>query len=39
MYVQRFEQHAASLGLTIAPCKARVRLADRESVSQVHLQN
>src|ERR1700735_3869868 len=28
LYVQRFEQHAASLGLTLAQCKALMRLAD-----------
>jgi MarR family transcriptional regulator, transcriptional regulator for hemolysin len=37
LYVQRFEQHAASLGLTIAQCKALMRLADCEGVSQVRL--
>jgi len=37
LYVQRFEQHAAALGLTIAQCKALMRLADCEGVSQVRL--
>jgi MarR family transcriptional regulator, transcriptional regulator for hemolysin len=37
LYVQRFEQHAASLGLTLAQCKALMRLADCEGVSQVRL--
>ena len=36
-YVQRFEQHAAALGLTLAQCKALVRLAECEGVSQVRL--
>jgi MarR family transcriptional regulator, transcriptional regulator for hemolysin len=37
LYAQRFEQHAASLGLTLAQCKALIRLADSEGVSQVRL--
>jgi len=37
LYVQRFEQHAAALGLTLAQCKALLRLADHEGVSQVRL--
>jgi MarR family transcriptional regulator, transcriptional regulator for hemolysin len=37
LYVQRFEQHAAALGLTLAQCKALMRLADCEGVSQVRL--
>jgi DNA-binding MarR family transcriptional regulator len=37
LYVQRFEQHAASLGLTLAQCRALLRLADCEGVSQVKL--
>src|SRR5579862_6715186 len=37
LYVERFEQHAASLGLTLAQCKTLLRLADSEGVSQVRL--
>jgi MarR family transcriptional regulator for hemolysin len=37
LYAQRFEQHAASLGLTLAQCKALMRLVDCEGVSQVRL--
>jgi len=37
LYVGRFEQHAASLGLTLEQCKALVHLADHEGVSQVRL--
>jgi MarR family transcriptional regulator for hemolysin len=37
LYVQRFEQHAAALGLTLPQCRALVRLAEREGVSQVKL--
>jgi MarR family transcriptional regulator, transcriptional regulator for hemolysin len=37
LYVERFELHAASLGLTLAQCKTLVRLADHEGVSQVRL--
>jgi MarR family transcriptional regulator for hemolysin len=37
LYVQRFERHAASHGLTLAQCKALIHLADHEGVSQVRL--
>jgi MarR family transcriptional regulator, transcriptional regulator for hemolysin len=37
LYVERFEQHAASLGLTLLQCRALVRLAENEGVSQVRL--
>jgi DNA-binding MarR family transcriptional regulator len=37
LYVQRFEQHAASLGLTLPQCRTLVRLAESEGVSQVRL--
>jgi MarR family transcriptional regulator, transcriptional regulator for hemolysin len=37
LYVQRFERHAASLGLTLAQCRTLIRLADHEGVSQVRL--
>jgi MarR family transcriptional regulator, transcriptional regulator for hemolysin len=37
LYGQRFERHAAALGLTIAQCRALLRLADCEGVSQVQL--
>jgi MarR family transcriptional regulator for hemolysin len=37
LYVQRFEQHAASLGLTLAQCKVLIRLEECEGVSQVRL--
>ncbi len=37
LYSQRFEEHAASLGLTLAQCRALVRLADCEGVSQIRL--
>jgi MarR family transcriptional regulator for hemolysin len=37
LYVQRFEQHAVALGLTLAQCKALMRLAECEGVSQVRL--
>ncbi len=37
LYVQRFEQHATSLGLTLAQCKALMRLTDCEGVTQVRL--
>jgi MarR family transcriptional regulator, transcriptional regulator for hemolysin len=37
LYVERFEQHAASLGLTLAQCKTLMRLAECEGVSQVKL--
>ena len=37
LYVERFEQHAASLGLTLLQCRALVRLSEGEGVSQVKL--
>lgn len=37
LYVQRFEQHAASLGLTLPQCRTLIRLAENEGVSQVKL--
>jgi len=37
LYVQRFEQRAAALGLTLPQCKALVFLALHEGVSQVQL--
>lgn len=37
LYVQRFEQHAASLGLTLPQCRTLMRLAENEGVSQVKL--
>lgn len=37
LYGERFEQHAASLGLTLAQCKALTRLAESEGISQVRL--
>jgi len=37
LYVQRFEQHAASLGLTLPQCRALLRVAENEGVSQVRL--
>jgi MarR family transcriptional regulator, transcriptional regulator for hemolysin len=37
MYAERFEQHAASLGLTLAQCKTLMRLAENEGASQVRL--
>jgi MarR family transcriptional regulator, transcriptional regulator for hemolysin len=37
LYVERFEQHATSLGLTLAQCKTLMRLADNEGVSQIRL--
>src|ERR1700722_4968034 len=36
-YVQRFEQRARALGLTLPQCKALVNLADHEGISQVQL--
>jgi MarR family transcriptional regulator for hemolysin len=36
-YVQRFEQRARALGLTLPQCKALVHLADHEGISQVQL--
>jgi MarR family transcriptional regulator, transcriptional regulator for hemolysin len=35
--VQRFEQRARTLGLTLPQCRALVYLADHEGISQVHL--
>jgi MarR family transcriptional regulator, transcriptional regulator for hemolysin len=37
LYVQRFEEHARSLGLTLSQCKVLVYLADNEGVSQARL--
>jgi DNA-binding MarR family transcriptional regulator len=37
LYVQRFEQRAVALGLTLPQCKALVYLARREGISQVQL--
>jgi MarR family transcriptional regulator for hemolysin len=37
LYVQRFEQHAASIGLTLLQCRTLVHLAENEGVSQVKL--
>jgi MarR family transcriptional regulator, transcriptional regulator for hemolysin len=37
LYVQRFEQHAASLGLTILQCRTLIRLSENEGVNQVKL--
>ena len=37
LYVQRFEQHAASIGLTLPQCRTLIRLAENEGVSQVRL--
>ena len=37
LYVQRFEQRAEALGLTLAQCKVLVYLADHEGISQVQL--
>ena len=37
LYVQRFEQHAASLGLTLPQCRTLLRVAENEGVSQVRL--
>jgi DNA-binding MarR family transcriptional regulator len=37
LWVQRFEQHAASLGLTLPQCRTLVRLAENEGVSQIKL--
>jgi DNA-binding MarR family transcriptional regulator len=37
LYVQRFEQQAASLGLTLPQCRVLVHLAVNEGVSQVQL--
>ena len=37
LYVQRFEQRACALGLTLPQCKVLVHLADHEGISQVQL--
>ena len=37
LYVERFEQRAAALGLTLPQCKTLVYLADHEGISQVQL--
>src|SRR5882762_1075396 len=37
LYVERFEQRAGALGLTLPQCKALVYLADHEGISQVQL--
>src|ERR1700722_17674602 len=37
LYVQRFEQRAAALGLTLAQCKVLIYLANHEGISQVQL--
>jgi MarR family transcriptional regulator for hemolysin len=37
LYVQRFEQRAGALGLTLPQCKALVHLAENEGISQVQL--
>jgi MarR family transcriptional regulator for hemolysin len=37
LYVQRFEERAAVLGLTLPQCKALVHLAGREGISQAQL--
>lgn len=37
LYVQRFEERAAVLGLTLPQCKALVHLAQREGISQAQL--
>jgi MarR family transcriptional regulator, transcriptional regulator for hemolysin len=37
LYVQRFEQRAGALGLTLSQCKALIYLADQEGISQVQL--
>jgi len=37
LYVQRFEERAAALGLTLPQCKALVHLAQREGISQAQL--
>jgi MarR family transcriptional regulator, transcriptional regulator for hemolysin len=36
-YVQRFEQRAGALGLTLPQCKVLVHLAEHEGISQVQL--
>jgi MarR family transcriptional regulator, transcriptional regulator for hemolysin len=37
LYVQRFEQRASALGLTLPQCKALVYLTNHEGISQVQL--
>jgi DNA-binding MarR family transcriptional regulator len=37
LYVERFEQRAGALGLTLPQCKALVYLAEHEGISQVQL--
>ena len=37
LYVERFEQRASVLGLTLPQCKVLVYLADHEGISQVQL--
>jgi len=37
LYVQRFEERARELGLTLQQCRALVRLAQREGISQAQL--
>ena len=37
LYVERFEQRAGALGLTLPQCKVLVYLADHEGISQVQL--
>ena len=37
LYVQRFEQRAVALGLTLPQCKALVYLANQEGISQAQL--
>jgi MarR family transcriptional regulator for hemolysin len=37
LYIQRFEQHAASFGLTLLQCRTLIRLSENEGVSQVRL--
>jgi MarR family transcriptional regulator, transcriptional regulator for hemolysin len=37
LYVERFEQRAAALGLTLPQCKALIYLANQEGISQVQL--
>ena len=37
LYVRRFEQRAAALGLTLPQCRALVYLAMHEGISQVRL--
>jgi MarR family transcriptional regulator, transcriptional regulator for hemolysin len=37
LYVERFEQRAGALGLTLPQCRVLVYLADHEGISQVQL--